>query len=31
MYMTVRRYPKVEGDKPKLVDTVNREFVALIS
>jgi hypothetical protein len=31
MYMTVRKYRKVEGDRQQLIETVNREFVPLIS
>ena len=31
MYLTIRKYRKVEGDRKQLVEIVNREFMPLIS
>src|SRR3954454_14251575 len=31
MYLTVRKYRRVEGDRKQLVEIVNREFVPMIS
>jgi hypothetical protein len=31
MRLTIRRYRKVEGDRKQIIETVNREFVPLVS